>query len=49
LTKEISKKPNQDFVLWLNLMKNILMKRNARQWWCMPLIPALGRQRQEDF
>jgi large subunit ribosomal protein L31e len=18
-------------------------------WWCMPLIPALGRQRQEDF
>jgi hypothetical protein len=21
----------------------------ARQWWCMPLIPALGRQRQADF
>jgi dolichol kinase len=21
----------------------------ARQWWRMPLIPALGRQRQEDF
>jgi hypothetical protein len=19
------------------------------QWWCTPLIPALGRQRQEDF
>jgi hypothetical protein len=25
-------------------------KQNARQaWWCMPLIPALGRQRQVDF
>ena len=21
----------------------------AGQWWCRPLIPALGRQRQEDF
>jgi hypothetical protein len=21
----------------------------ARQWWHMPLIPALGRQRQMDF
>jgi hypothetical protein len=21
----------------------------AREWWRMPLIPALGRQRQEDF
>jgi hypothetical protein len=21
----------------------------AGQWWCMPLIPALGRQRQVDF
>jgi hypothetical protein len=21
----------------------------ARQWWYMPLIPALGRQRQADF
>jgi hypothetical protein len=19
------------------------------QWWCMPLTPALGRQRQADF
>jgi hypothetical protein len=19
------------------------------QWWCMPLIPAFGRQRQADF
>jgi hypothetical protein len=22
---------------------------SAGQWWHMPLIPALGRQRQEDF
>jgi hypothetical protein len=27
------------------LFKNIL----AGQWWHMPLIPALGRQRQVDF
>jgi hypothetical protein len=20
-----------------------------QQWWCTPLIPALGRQRQADF
>jgi hypothetical protein len=24
-------------------------KFSARRWWCMPLIPALGRQRQVDF
>jgi hypothetical protein len=23
--------------------------KRARQWWRMPLIPALGRQRQVDF
>jgi hypothetical protein len=22
---------------------------HAGQWWCRPLIPALGRQRQADF
>jgi hypothetical protein len=21
----------------------------SQEWWCMPLIPALGRQRQADF
>jgi hypothetical protein len=21
----------------------------SQVWWCMPLIPALGRQRQADF
>jgi hypothetical protein len=24
-------------------------KPGAGQWWCTPLIPALGRQRQADF
>jgi hypothetical protein len=30
---------------------NVLFKScfGARKWWCMPLIPALGRQRQVDF
>jgi hypothetical protein len=31
-------------------LKNVFkIKTVARQWWCMPLIPALGRQRQADF
>jgi hypothetical protein len=24
-------------------------KASSRAWWCMPLIPALGRQRQVNF
>jgi hypothetical protein len=28
---------------------NKLKKKNVRAWWHMPLIPALGRQRQVDF
>ena len=28
LTKEVSRKPNRDFVLWLSLMKNILMRHS---------------------
>jgi hypothetical protein len=27
LTKEVSKKPSRNFVLWFSLMKSILMKR----------------------
>jgi hypothetical protein len=27
---------------------NIKIEIIARQWWCTPLIPALGRQRQVD-
>jgi hypothetical protein len=26
-----------------------LMKNPPGQWWHMPLIPALGRQKQADF
>jgi len=33
------------FLFWWLLNKNDL----AGQWWCMLLIPALGRQRQEDL
>jgi hypothetical protein len=29
--------------------KPVLKKQTAGQWWCTPLIPALGRQRQADF
>jgi hypothetical protein len=29
-----------------NTIKNF---NGARQWWCTPLMPALGRQRQADF
>jgi hypothetical protein len=28
LTKEVSKKPSRDFVLWLSLLKNVLNKCN---------------------
>jgi hypothetical protein len=27
----------------------IKKEEGAKQWWVMPLIPALGRQRQTDF
>jgi hypothetical protein len=33
-----------------NKFIKILVKTNlSRVWWCTPLIPALGRQRQADF
>ena len=28
LTKEVSKKPSLDFILWINLMKSILIKHS---------------------
>jgi hypothetical protein len=28
---------------------HILNRKGAGKWWCTPLIPALGRQRQADF
>ena len=36
--KTKTKKPNQNKT-----------KALSRAWWCTPLIPALGRQRQADF
>jgi hypothetical protein len=40
------------FVFFVLFCFSILLskiKKLAGQWWCMPLIPALGRQRQADF
>jgi hypothetical protein len=35
---------------WPNMILTHPLRCNSSQkWWCMPLIPALGRQRQEDF
>jgi hypothetical protein len=34
------------------ILKNVLLGKKfflAGRWWLMPLIPALGRQRQGDF
>jgi hypothetical protein len=43
---------NNTFKLFLNVFNfkclNLKIKA-ARRWWCMPLIPPLGRQRQVDF
>jgi glutathionyl-hydroquinone reductase len=33
------------FLCNFNKLRNYV----AGQWWCKPLIPALGRQRQADF
>jgi hypothetical protein len=30
-------------------IKDLIKRNKARQWWCTPLIPALGRQRLVDF
>jgi hypothetical protein len=32
-----------------NKQKLTFKKKSHRAWWRMPLIPALGRQRQADF
>jgi hypothetical protein len=34
---------------WAGSLSYVRSEEKARQWWCTPLIPALGRQRQVDF
>jgi hypothetical protein len=33
----------------VHIYRHIRKLLEARQWWCSPIIPALGRQRQTDF
>jgi hypothetical protein len=37
------------YVIILIKNKIKLKRKEAMQWWCMSLIPALGRQKQVDF
>ena len=36
-------------VPFFSSIRNPLKIRSGWQWWCTPLIPELGRQRQEDL
>jgi hypothetical protein len=45
--KQINKKPSKTVGCCGNY-KTIALDK-SRAWWCTPLIPALGRQRQVDF
>jgi hypothetical protein len=38
-------KNSRDYICWLGARGTLL----HFWWWCMPLMPALGRQRQADF
>jgi hypothetical protein len=44
--KAVIAKPSHQPLKNKFLFKN---KLETGQWWCTPLIPALGRQRQVDF
>jgi hypothetical protein len=47
--KKLKKKegPHEEGRISLRSVNKIFIRSQA--WWCMPLIPALGRQRQADF
>jgi hypothetical protein len=45
LVYKVSYKDSQSYTEKLCLKTN----KQSRAWWCSPLIPALGRQRQVDF
>jgi hypothetical protein len=40
---------HSEFEITLGFRKTCLKKKGSRVWWCTPLIPALGRQRQAAF
>jgi hypothetical protein len=42
-------KPCNHIIIFKNIKKINKKKWPAGQWWCTPLIPSLGRQRQADF
>jgi hypothetical protein len=37
------------YLAWVPALKSFKRCFSAGQWWCTPLIPALGRQRQADL
>jgi hypothetical protein len=41
--------PSKSQMLCLSYYLENIKIRYRQAWWCMPLIPALERQRQADF
>jgi hypothetical protein len=39
----------RNLCLIVTILAALRPKQMAGQWWHMPLIPALGRQKKEDF
>jgi hypothetical protein len=45
----VSEESNGVLIYIKYINESLKKKQTAGQWWHMPLIPALGRQRQADF
>jgi hypothetical protein len=45
----VSEDSNSVFISKINNSLKKKKKNSARQWWRMPSIPVLGRQRQAEF